>query len=670
MTLRYEYDSSPVTDGTVTANGVMAVYSGANGIWNFGEVETFAQAVVYDTVAASGNVYGINVVNQNAQSLHQIWDSLTISITDPIDQRVNVNDNASGIVITAVYDYDGTGFDGVLTLNQTTYQFSTVGRRGYTVATALGDTYGISAINANDETYAIWDSLTITILVTDSRISTGSNASIYVNVVYDYDGQTFDGTLTLNNEIYLYSTVGLRSYTVNSASGDTYGITVIGTNDVESVIWDRLRVTGYTVSDDRCDIGSTQTIAVVMIYEYDDVVFTGARGTVYLNESSMTWDPGDYRWEQQRSSPTVGRFVFAVSSVTDTFHGISSFYTNGVPSIIWDSLTISLTIDDSRIDIGQSASIQASAVYDYDGSTYSGTLNLNNTQLSHATAQRQYYTVSIALGDDPYGITAISTNSIVYCIWDSLTITITDTIDQRININQNASGIIVTATYVYDGASYDGTFVLNNTIFVYPTAQRQGYRVTTAVGDDSHGINVISTNDATFCIWDSLSISITDPVDQRINLNQNASGITVTATYEYDLTQYTGTLNLNDTIFQYSTVGLRGYNVANAAGNDAYGITAISLNDETYCIWDRLHIIISADSSNPYNDIQVNFTLTVTFEYDGMICTLYEVTVARNATHWHTFTDSNTSLFIDKHSDTVYDYNVSDVNYETQYGII
>ncbi|MHA3964522.1 MAG: hypothetical protein AM325_013390, partial [Candidatus Thorarchaeota archaeon SMTZ1-45] len=670
VTLRYEYDSSFVTDGTVTINGLPAMYSGANGIWNFGEVKSSAQALVYDTVAASGNVYDINIVNQNAQSLQQIWDSLTISITGPSDQRININQNASGIVVTAVYDYDGTSFDGVLTLNHTTYQFSTVGKRGYTVATALGDTYGITAISNNDETFAIWDSLSITITVTDPRISIGQNASIYVSAVYDYDGQIYDGTLTLNDTTYQYNTVGLRSYTISSAVGDTYGITVIGTNDVESIIWDRLRVTSYSVSDNRCNIGTSQTVAVVMIYEYDDVVFTGSRGTVYLNETSMTWDPVDYRWEQQRSSPTVGRFTFAVSSVTDTYHGISAFYTNGVPSIIWDSLTVSIIISDSRINIGQSASIQASAVYDYDGSTYDGTLNLNNTQLSYPTAQRQYYTVSSASGDDLYGITAISTNDIVYCIWDSLTISITGPTDQRININQNASGIVVTANYDYDGTSYDGTFILNNTVFVYSTAQRQGYRVATAVGDDSYGITVITTNDATFCIWDSLTITITDPVDQRININQNASGIIVTATYDYDSAQYSGTLNLNDTLFEYSTVGRRGYRVANAAGDDVYGITAISLNDETYCIWDRLHIVVTVDSSSPYNDIQVNFTLTITFEYDGAFCTTYQVEVTRNATSWHSFTDSNKTLFVDRNIDTVYDYIVSDVIFETQYGIV
>jgi hypothetical protein len=389
VTLRYEYDSSPVTDGTVNVNGVTALYTGSNGVWNFGAIKTTAQLVVYNLVSVSANLHGISSINQNGQSLQQIWDSLTISITDPLDQRININENASGIVVTAIYDYDGSAYDGTFVLNYSIFQHSSVGKRGYKVQSAGGDTYGISAIGTNDETYAIWDSLTISITVSDSRISIGENASIHVNAIYNYDGTVYDGILTLNDTTYLFSTVGRHYYTVITASGDSHDITVIGPNDVESVIWDRLRVTSYLVSDDRCNIMSTQTIAAVVVYEYDDVVFTSARGIVYLNGTSMTWDPVDYRWEQQRSSSTVRRLLFLVSSITDTFYGLNAVSPGAGTSIIWDSLTITMTIADSRINIGTSAIIQASAIYNYDSASYDGTFVLNSTQYNYGTAQNE-----------------------------------------------------------------------------------------------------------------------------------------------------------------------------------------------------------------------------------------------------------------------------------------
>ena len=668
VTLRYEYDSSPVTDGSTTINGVIAAYSGANGIWNFGATRATAQLVVYDTVSVSGNLYGISITNQNAQTLQQIWDSLTISITDPVDQRINLNENASGIVVTAVYDFDGSAYDGSLILNDTVFQRSTFGRRGYEVQSAGGGTHGITAIAANDETYAIWDSLTITITVSDSRINIGQNASIYVSAVYNYDQLTYDGTLVLNDTTYLFSSVGRHSYTVISASGDSHDITVIGTNDVESIIWDRLRVTSYSVSDARCNVGSIQTIAAVVIYEYDDVVFTGTRGTVYLNGTSMTWDPVDYRWEQQRSSPIMSRVMFVVTSITDTFHGLNMVAPGLGTSIIWDSLAISLSIADNRINVGASATIQVSAVYDYDGATYDGTLSLNNTQYMYATAQKQGYTVSAAAGNDAFGITAIGTNDEVYCIWDSLTILITGPSDQRINIYTNASGITVSATYDYDGTLYTGTLVLNNNVFQYSVAQRKDYTVSAALGNDAYGITVISSNDVTFCIWDSLTIYISNPVDQRININTSASGIVVSAMYDYDSSTFDGVLLLNDTTFNHVIVGRYGYSVASASGG-IYGISAISTNAETYCVFDRLMVTIGVDDGTPYNDHQANFTLTVVFAYDSTQCSTYQVMISRNGTHWRSFINANTSLFVDTHADTSYQYTSTAITAESLYGI-
>ncbi|GAH32684.1 unnamed protein product, partial [marine sediment metagenome] len=72
------------------------------------------------TVAA-GNTEGITDVNQNSKSVSFIWDSLTITISNPTDQRQDLNANASGIVVSAVRDYDSSAFDGSITLNKTDY---------------------------------------------------------------------------------------------------------------------------------------------------------------------------------------------------------------------------------------------------------------------------------------------------------------------------------------------------------------------------------------------------------------------------------------------------------------------------------------------------------------------------------------------------------------------
>ncbi|MFW9870593.1 MAG: hypothetical protein ACFFEL_13285, partial [Candidatus Thorarchaeota archaeon] len=325
---------------------------------------------------------------------------------------------------------------------------------------------------------------------------------------------------------------------------------------------------------------------------------------------------------------------------------------------------------DNRQNINANASgIIVSAVYDYDGAVFDGALTLNNTDYDgDGTAVRWGYTVLDASGDT-FDITAISSNDVTYMIWDSVTITITDPTDNRQNLNANASGIIVSAVYDYDGSVFDGTFTLNNTDFDGDgTAIKWGYTVL-GVSGSSFGITSISSNDETFMIWDSLTISVTGPTDNRQGINANASGIVLSAVYDYDGAVFDGVLTLNQTDFDGDgTVVKWGYTVDSASG-DTYGITIISSNDETYMIWDQLVITIGVDDSTPLNGIQANFTLAVLFDYDDTACTSYQIVVYRNGTWWHSFTDANKSSFVDTNSDNSYTYTVFVVTSESTYGI-
>ena len=502
-----------------------------------------------------------------------IWDTLTVTITDPVPQRIDIDTNATGIIVSAVHDYDGTPFNGILTLNNTNFNYGTAQIQWYTVLSASGGSYGITMISTNDVTYCIWDSLTISITnPTPQRINTNTNATgIFVSAIYDYDGAAFDGTLALNNTIFNYGTAQIQWYAIQSVSGGSYGITAISVNDLTYCIWDSLTI---TITDPTPQRINTNTNA------------TG---------------------------------------------------------------------------------ITVSAVYDYDRAVFDGMLTLNNTIFNYGTAQIQWYAIQSVSGGS-YGITAISVNDLTYCIWDSLTITITDPIPQRININTNATGITVSAVYDYDGVSFDGTLTLNNTNFNYGTAQIQWYTIQSVSGG-SYAITAISVNDFTYCIWDSLTILITDPADQRIPINTNATGVFVSAVYDYDASVFDGTLTLNNTVFNYGTAQIQWYTVASASG-DSYGITTISVNDVAYCIWDQIIVTIGVDDSTPLNMVQANFTLSVIFDYDGSSCTTYQIMIQRNGTWWHSFTDSNKSLFVDANSDVQYTYSVRVVTSESSYDIL
>jgi hypothetical protein len=239
VSLVFAYDGSFVSDGFIWVNGIVATYSGSNGIWGFSETQSAAQLLTYSLVTAALNVHGITSVNQNSQSLNMIWDSLTITIT-VVDDRINIGSIAS-VIATAIYDYDSSAFDGTLQLNDTTFQQALPGRRGYTVNSASGGSHGITAIRQNMVVACIWDSLTVTITAVDYRINVGNTASVSATAIYDYDNMPYDGTLTLNDTIFQQGFVGSRVYTVESASGGSHGIAAIGTNDVKVVIWDQFK---------------------------------------------------------------------------------------------------------------------------------------------------------------------------------------------------------------------------------------------------------------------------------------------------------------------------------------------------------------------------------------------------------------------------------------------
>jgi len=626
VTLEYEYDDSDVTDGTVTINSVTATYTGSNGVWEIVVTENSPTGTTYDTVACYGNEHGITYVDQDSQSVSVVWDAVEISITDPFDQRINIGENASGIVVSATYAYDGTKYDGTVTLNSTVFSYNFASKHGYTVSSVGGDdTYGISVILHNDVTYCIWDALIIRMEgPDDSRIDVGTAATgIEATAIYAYDGAAYDGTLALNSTVFLYNNPGKHGYTVASAAGDdSYGITHIMSNDQTWCIWDGLIVTITGPADQRINVGwNASGIVVSAVYAYDGASYAG---DLTLNSTTFVYS-------------TVGKRGYTVvAGVGNDPYGIKTVVTNDETYCVWDGLVISFAGPaDQRINIGENASgIAVSAAYAYDGGLYTGDLTLNSTTFLYSTVGKRGYTVSSAAGNGLYGITAIVTNDVTYCVWDALNVQMNGPDDSRINVGDEATGIQATATYAYDGSNYDGTLVLNSTTFVHNTVGRWGYTVASALGDDSYGITVILSNDVTSCIWDALDIYMIGPVDSRIDVGEAATGISASATYVYDGAVYDGTLNLNSTVFVHNEPGKHGYTVASAAGDDSYGITAIRNNDVTFCIWDRIIVVEYWTSGSRINmGTTVGVNVTLRFEYDSAPVVSGIVTINGHTAH-------------------------------------
>jgi len=151
--LYYDYDDTPVTDGTVTINGVSASYQGS-GTWRITQSKSTVQAVTYDTVAASGNGYGIATVDQNSKSATVIWDRIQIINGGITKESVMLGETLT-IWFQATYEYDNVIFDnanGVLYANNSQMSWSAVNNRWeyYYTSTTLGTkTFVISGVLDN-----------------------------------------------------------------------------------------------------------------------------------------------------------------------------------------------------------------------------------------------------------------------------------------------------------------------------------------------------------------------------------------------------------------------------------------------------------------------------------------------------------------------------------------
>jgi len=526
----YEYDNSAF-EGLIIYNDTSFSKDVVGGYW-------------YTAASISDPTYGLTVFESN--SVFCIFDrvSVTLSVSDA---RIDVG-SAADLTWAAVYEYDNAVYDGTVTLNDTVLSKLTVGKYGYTVSSISGDTYGLSVFESNS-VFCIFDKVTITLVVNDDRIDVDSAASITASAVYQYDNEIYDGTITLNDTL-TKSTVGKYNYTTQSISGDSHGITVFESNTV-SVVFDKVHI-DLNLDDNRIDVGTSAPITWTGYYEYDSVIFAE---TVTLNDT-LTKD-------------VVGGYWYTAASISDPTYGLTVFESNSV-FCIFDRVSVTLSIGDSRIDVGSPiVDLTWTAVYEYDGADYNGVVMLNDTGVWFVkfTVGRYGYTVSSVSGDS-YGLSVFESNS-VYCIFDRVQIVISVE-DDRIDVGDTAV-LSWTGTYEYDSSTFEGSITYNDTLS-QTVVGKYGYE-TESISDAIHGLTTFTTNDVNV-IFDKVTITLS--VEEDTIEVDNSASITWTAIYQYDGTNFDGTITLNDTSTK-STSGTYHYTTESISG-DTYGITTFESN--------------------------------------------------------------------------------------------
>lgn len=355
------------------------------------------------------------------------------------------------------------------------------------------------------------------------------------------------------------------------------------------------------VSNNRCDVGSEQTVSFHAKWSLTGSDVTA--GTIYVNGTGYPLNETGWISLITPAYDTVGKRLWAV---TDVFADYITAYKKTVddPYIIWDRVQITLLISDNRINVGSTASITSTGIYEYDSSQFTGTVTLNDT-LTKDTVGKFWYTVG-AISDPTYGLTTFEADS-VYCIFDKVTMALSVG-DHRIDVGSTAD-ITLIAVYQYDNTDCDGTIILNDTL-TKSAVGRYGYTVSSLSGD-TYGITMFESS-SVYVIFDRVQITLSVS-DDRINVEDTAV-LSWLGTYEYDGSAFNGSITYNDTLSK-TVIGKYEYKVASIS-DSTYGLTILTTN-EVYVIFDKVTVTLSAEDDTVGLDNTASIIWTAVYQYDG-----------------------------------------------------
>jgi hypothetical protein len=214
------------------------------------------------------------------------------------------------------------------------------------------------------------------------------------------------------------------------------------------------------VSDERADVGSTQTIALHAKWNNNGSDITG--GSIYINNTEyITNSTG---WITLNvNSPFVGKDVWITTGVN--CNGITTYMqTAQAPSIIWDRIEITQgDTTKETLTLGETATIWLRALYEYDNTAFTstnGTLYLNGSAMTWSATNTRWESTYTAIAIE----TATFTISGVYDDSQGLT-TINDTVGtQTITVWSTPFSIISNSTVselTFNSTSKTLTFTVN-----------------------------------------------------------------------------------------------------------------------------------------------------------------------------------------------------------------
>lgn len=343
VTLHYDFDETDVTDGTVTINGVSATHLGS-GQWriqpNGGGVVT---GITYNTVACSGNAYGITSVSISS-SVTQVWDRIKIDGFGRTDADGRVNVNSAGVFwATASLEYivggnHTLGLGDSLTLSGYIFTWN-VGNSRFENSTIQASVTSItinSFTSGNETTFSI----------TVGNINSKTSTIIWDRIeIYEKDDPIFaqntsrteslSSGASFSTLIFCPSLLSLPLLCIrkkNKHFSKILCVALILLFIASSLSFIKMA----SASDQTVPSNSYVIIWFKARYDYDNASYTDqSSSTLSINGTLATYNTTGGYW-QLNVTQSEGTYYYVVSTVSDGVYGLTTFYDGiGAIKVIW-----------------------------------------------------------------------------------------------------------------------------------------------------------------------------------------------------------------------------------------------------------------------------------------------------------------------------------------------
>jgi hypothetical protein len=264
-------------------------------------------------------------------------------------------------------------------------------------------------------------------------------------------------------------------------------------------------------SRNRADIDSEQTIGFHLRWENGSDV-RGSTIRITDDHVGVTDDSGWVTFSV--SSSNVGKKVWEIIEIF--CEGMGEFkHNNKSPEILWDRISIELSVERNRVDVGTTMVPKVSAFYEYDNAKFNGSFFYNTELFSEEVCEK---TIKVNdMQDHQYNLSAFKSNEIKI-IWDRVLLSL-EIPNTRVEIGLEPD-IKIDGIYEYDGKIFKGSVNYDGIPKQYFIGER--FFNVVNISDSLYDLSLFESNNVS-CVFDEIVVEqdISSSVPTQVKILTN-----------------------------------------------------------------------------------------------------------------------------------------------------